>query len=138
VPARVRIEPADQAQEEDVVTAAVRGLAPDAQVAANIANNHGMDAGVAGWHGTAELLGLADVWVTGLDTLATIVALGEGRDSIAVIGFSASQAGPDPRIIPAVRRHVSRAASVLPRVVVTMHMGAEGAAAQRTPDQTER
>jgi hypothetical protein len=36
-----------------------------------------------------------------------------------------------------VRRHVARAAEQYARVVVTMHMGAEGAAAQRTRDSTE-
>jgi hypothetical protein len=37
-----------------------------------------------------------------------------------------------------VRRHVERAAARWPRLVVTMHIGGEGAAAQRTRDSTEQ
>ncbi|MGH7700024.1 MAG: CapA family protein, partial [Gemmatimonadales bacterium] len=44
---------------------------------------------------------------------------------------------PDARDLAAMRRHVARAAARFPRVVVTMHMGAEGVNAQRTRDRRE-
>ncbi|MGH7720323.1 MAG: CapA family protein, partial [Gemmatimonadaceae bacterium] len=84
---------------------------------------------------TAEHLERAGVLVTGLDTLVTAVPA-KGGDTVGVLGFSTSS-GPDPRDLAAVRRHVARAAARFPLLVVTMHMGAEGAAAQRTRDTTE-
>ena len=39
--------------------------------------------------------------------------------------------------LDAVRRHVTRAAERYGRVIVTMHIGAEGATARHTPDQVE-
>ena len=121
---------------QPVATArALRGLAPDAQVVGNVANNHAGDAGEEGRVRTAEHLRDAGVHLTGADTLATLVPLPDG-DTLAVLGFSTS-AGPDPRDLDAVRRHVGRAAARWRRVVVTMHLGAEGARAQRTRDSTE-
>ena len=78
----------------------------------------------------------AGVHTTGADTLATVVATPRG-DTLAVLGFSTSGDGPDPRDTVAVRRHVRRAAERYARVVATVHMGAEGAGAQRTRDRTE-
>jgi hypothetical protein len=75
------------------------------------------------------------VQTTGIDTLATVSITARG-DTVAFLGFSPST-GPDPRDLDAVRRHVARAAARYPRLVVTMHMGAEGRVAQRTPDSTE-
>lgn len=104
-------------------------------VVGNLANNHAGDAGAAGLRATARHLRDAGVAVTGTDTLATVVVTPRG-DTLAVLGFSTS-AGPDPRDLPAVRRHVARAAERHAVVVVTMHMGAEGRAAQRTLDRRE-
>ena len=115
--------------------AALRRLTDGAPVVGNLANNHSMDAGADGLRATARHLDDAGVHVTGVDTLPTIVATSRG-DSIAFLGFSTS-AGPDPRDLDGVRRHVARAAALYPRVVVTMHMGAEGRDAMRTPDTTE-
>jgi capsule synthesis protein PGA_cap len=114
---------------------ALRRLAGDAEVVGNVANNHARDAGDAGLRATLEHLAAAGVHVTGADTLATVVVTRRG-DTVAVLGFSTS-GGPDPRDDAAVRRYVARAAERYPRVVVTMHMGAEGADAQRTRDTTE-
>ncbi|MEE9133929.1 MAG: CapA family protein, partial [Gemmatimonadota bacterium] len=47
------------------------------------------------------------------------------------------RAGPDARDISAVRRHVARAFARYRRVVVSVHMGAEGRDAQRTSNTTE-
>jgi hypothetical protein len=114
---------------------ALRRLAADAEVVGNVANNHARDAGDAGLRTTMQHLSAAGVHVTGADTLPTVVVTARA-DTVAVLGFSTS-GGPDPRDDAAVRRHVARAAQQYPRVVVTMHMGAEGAGAQRTRDTTE-
>lgn len=118
------------------VAAALRGLADGAAIIGNLANNHAMDAGAAGFAGTQAHLAAAGVAVTGVDTLATVVVTSAG-DSVAFLGFSTAQAGPDPRDLAGVTRHVGRAAARHQRVVVTMHMGAEGASAQRTGNVTE-
>ncbi len=102
----------------------------------NVANNHALDAGAEGLAETIRHLERAGGYVTGADTLATPVPVGDA-DTVAFLGFSTAQAGPDPRDLVAVRRHVARAADRYGRVVVTMHMGAEGAGAQRTRDTTE-
>lgn len=116
---------------------ALRDLAPHAAVVGNVANNHSMDAGPAGFRATVTHLSAAGVAVTGADTLPTMVAV-PGGDSIALLGFSTFEAGPDARDLPAVRRHVRAAAARTPLVVVTVHMGAEGRGAQRTVDGRER
>ena len=114
---------------------AMAGVAHGAKVVGNVANNHARDAGWDGLADTRRRLEAAGVAVTGADTIATPVEVAPG-DTIAFLGYSTS-GGPDPRDLEAVRRHVSRAAERWPRVVVTMHMGAEGIAAQRTPNETE-
>ncbi len=116
--------------------AALRHLRPVGAVVGNVANNHAMDAGPAGFEATRHHLAQAGVYVTGADTIATKVAL-ESGDTVAFLGFSTAQAGPDPRDLDAVQRHVRRAAAASRRVVVTMHMGAEGRGAQRTGDSAE-
>jgi hypothetical protein len=118
------------------VAVAIRELADSAAIIGNLANNHAMDAGGAGFEATQGYLGDAGVAVTGVDTLATVVVTSRG-DSVAFLGFSTAQAGPDPRDLAGVTRHVVRTARQYRRVVVTMHMGAEGASAQRTANETE-
>ncbi len=119
------------------VAPALRQLAGDGELVGNVANNHAMDAGHLGFLATQEHLAQADVHVVGADTIATIVITPNG-DSVAFLGFSTAQAGPDPRDLAAVRRHVMRAATDHALVVVTMHMGAEGVEAQRTPAVSEQ
>ncbi len=116
--------------------AAIRSVNEKAIVVGNLANNHARDAGDRGVETTQRLLTEAGVVVTGLDTLAT-VAVTPGGDTIAFLGFATSGGINDVRDLDAVRRHVERAAAAYRRVVVTMHMGAEGAKAQRTSDSTE-
>jgi poly-gamma-glutamate capsule biosynthesis protein CapA/YwtB (metallophosphatase superfamily) len=115
---------------------ALRRLGEHAKVIGNVANNHAMDAGHLGFQETQRHLEAAGVHTTGSDTLATVVVTAAG-DSVGFLGFSTATAGPDPRDLSAVRRHVARAAEEYPRVIVTMHMGAEGVQAQRTPDRAE-
>jgi hypothetical protein len=114
---------------------ALRRVADSAEVVANVANNHARDDGDVGLRNTMRHLDDAGVRVTGADTLATPVTTAEG-DTVAFLGF-AQWSGPDPRNLGAVRRHVRRAADRWPRVVVTMHMGAEGRGNQRTRDRGE-
>lgn len=114
---------------------ALRQLSRRGQVVGNLANNHARDAGADGLEQSAALLRRAGVHVIGMDTLATPVATRDG-DTVAFLGFSTSS-GPDPRDVDAVKRHVARAAARYRLLVVTMHMGAEGRAAQRTRDTME-
>jgi len=116
--------------------AALARFAAPAVVVANLANNHAMDAGPEGLAATVAHLSQAGVYITGVDTLPTLIPA-PGGDTVAILGFSPFIVGPDPRDLDAVRRHVSRAAARYRRLVVTMHMGAEGRAAQRTPDRNE-
>jgi hypothetical protein len=115
---------------------ALRAVAPQAQVVGNLANNHARDAGAPGFAETRRRLESAGVIVTGADTIATPVAIAEG-DTIGVLGYSAWNS-PSVHDLDALRRHVRDAAARYGRVIVTMHIGAEGAAARHTPDRAER
>ena len=115
---------------------AMRVLAESAAVIGNLANNHARDAGIEGLDSTVSHLWTAGVWTTGTDTLATPVVTAYG-DTVAFLGFHTSASAPDARDLAAVRRHVSRAAQQWKRVVVTVHIGAEGVGAQRTRDTAE-
>ena len=116
--------------------AALRGVNDSAIVVGNVANNHAHDAGDAGLLETRRFLAKAGVLVTGADTLATAVPLAEG-DTIGFLGFSPwTIAGLSD--LDAVRRHVARAVEQYGRVIVTMHIGAEGPTARHTPDKIER
>jgi hypothetical protein len=114
---------------------ALRAIAPHAPVVGNVANNHSRDAGDAGFDETRRRLAGAGVLVTGADTLATPAGLATG-DTVGVLGFGA-WAEPSVHDLDAVRRHVTRAVARYGRVIVTMHIGAEGAAARHTPDRLE-
>jgi len=117
---------------------ALRRLADSSGVVVgNIANNHSRDAGDDGRDATVAHLGAAGVLVTGNDTIATSVPLPSG-DTIGILGFYTDSATPDARDLDAVRRHVERATAQYGTVIVTMHLGAEGPAAQRTRDAVER
>jgi hypothetical protein len=119
---------------------AARALAnlgpPSSRVVGNVANNHSHDAGSDGMLTTLALLDSAGVQVTGADTLATAVVTAYG-DTIAFLGFYTGSDSPDARNLGGVRRHVARAVAQYGTVIVTMHLGAEGAAAQRTRDTNE-
>lgn len=115
---------------------ALRHLDDSAVVVGNVANNHARDAGDDGFVRSVANLTKAGVLVTGADTMATPVVTRHG-DTIGVIGFHTSSDSPDARDLAAVRRYVARAVAQYGTVVVTMHLGAEGADAQRTRDSTE-
>jgi hypothetical protein len=123
---------------QPVATAgALRRVAPEmSAVVGSVANNHARDAGPAGVGQTIRHLRNAGITATGADTLASLVQTADG-DTVAFLAFS-QWAGPDPRNTAAVRRHVARAARRWPRLVVMMHMGAEGGGAQHTYDAAER
>ena len=107
---------------------ALAAIAPHARVIGNVANNHARDAGWDGLRDTRRLLEEASVAVTGIDTVATLVATVSG-DTVAFLGYSTS-GGPDPSDIAAVRRHVARAAKRWPRVVVTPERSGSGTPAR--------
>jgi hypothetical protein len=116
---------------------ALRSLGSErARVVGNVANNHSHDAGRSGLARSMALLDSADVRVTGADTLATPIVTARG-DTLAFLGFYTGSDSPDARNLPAVRRHVARAVEQYGTVIVTMHLGAEGLAAQRTRDTSE-
>jgi poly-gamma-glutamate capsule biosynthesis protein CapA/YwtB (metallophosphatase superfamily) len=119
------------------VAGALGRFAQPAAVVGNVANNHAMDAGLDGFIATTRHLYNAGVGVTGVDTLATLVITSAGRDTVAVLGFSTFRAGADARDLDAVRRHVARAFAQYRRVVVSVHLGAEGRGADRTRNETE-
>ena len=125
-----------QFRQEVAAAGALRTLSPQGVVVGNVANNHAMDAGAAGFEATIRHLREAGVVVTGADTLPAVVPLPSG-DTLAILGFSTFSAGPDARRLEDVRRHVSRAARRYRFVVVSVHLGAEGKGAQRTPDARE-
>jgi hypothetical protein len=123
---------------QPVATAdALARFADPARVVGNVANNHALDAGLDGYHTTIRSLVQAGAQVTGNDTLPALVVTDDGRDTTAVLGFSTFRAGPSARDLSAVGRHVARAFARYRRVVVSVHMGAEGRGAQRTRDATE-
>lgn len=115
---------------------ALRRLSDSSHIVGNVANNHAHDAGDAGFRETLRRLDAAGVLATGADTLATAVEIG-GGDTIGVLGFSPWSSARVQDLV-AVRRHVARAAARYGRVIVTMHIGAEGAGARHTYDRVER
>jgi len=115
----------------------IRGNDSGSVVVGNVANNHSHDAGPAGRVATIAALRAAGVRVTGVDTLATPLALASG-DTIGVLGFYTESDSPNARDLPAVRRYVAHAVARYGTVIVTMHLGAEGAGAQRTRNANER
>ena len=122
-------------RQQPAAAAALRHVNDSGVVVGNLANNHAHDAGDAGLLETRRWLAQAGVLATGADTLATPVPVGDG-DTVAVLGFSPwSIAGVTD--LDAVRRHVMRASARYGRVIVTMHIGAEGATARHTPDRIE-
>jgi hypothetical protein len=115
---------------------ALRAVGPQAQMVGNVANNHSRDAGEPGFAETRRRLAAAGILVTGADTIPTPVPVGEG-DTVAVLGYSAWNR-PTVHDLDALRRHVAAAQLRYGRVIVTMHIGAEGPSARHTPDREER
>lgn len=124
-----------QLRQPTATAAALVRAARPAIFVGNVANNHSHDAGGAGFLSTLRLLESVQAFVTGADTLATAVEVAPG-DTIGVLGFSAwTIAGVTD--LAAVRRHVARAVARYHRVIVTMHLGAEGQAARHARDVKE-
>src|SRR5687767_4451831 len=121
-------------RQQPAVAAAFRTLSDSATIVGNIANNHARDAGPTGYEMTRRTLERAGVMVTGADSLPTIVVTASG-DTVLFLGFGTNW--PSVTDLDALRRWVSYAATIHPRVVVTMHLGAEGPGARNTRDSTE-
>ena len=124
-------------QPPNTAAALRRAIDSSAIIVGNVANNHSRDAGDSGRVATVAALRAEGIYVTGADTLPTLVPLPSG-DTIAVLGFHTDTAAPDARDLAAVRRVVRRAARQYGTVIVTMHLGAEGPKAQRTRNTIER
>ena len=121
---------------QPAAASAIRHVNDSAAVVGNVSNNHMHDAGSGGLAETERLLQAAGVLATGDDTLGTAVPVSAG-DTVAFLGFSPWGA-MGLNDLDAVRRHVARAAARYGRVIVTMHIGAEGSAARHTPNLVER
>lgn len=123
-------------RQEPAAARALRSLAPLGEVAGNVANNHAGDAGPAGFQETISHLREAGVGAVGADTVPVLMPLPDG-DTLAVLGFSTFSGGADARDLEGVRRRVAAVAARYRRVIVSVHMGAEGVGAQRTSDAEE-
>jgi hypothetical protein len=120
-------------------TLAARALARfagDRRLVLNVANNHSRDGWRPGTPTTGDRLRAAGLAVVGDDTVATLVPLA-GGDTLAILGFSL---GTSPNIneVARIRAIVAREAAKVPLLVVTAHLGAEGARFQHVRDATER
>lgn len=102
----------------------------------NVANNHAHDAGNPGRDSSVVALNAAGFLVTGVDSIATPVALASG-DTIGILGFYTDSDTPDARDLAAVKRYVEQAVATYHTVIVTTHLGAEGPDAQRTNNANE-
>lgn len=110
---------------------AARGLRSAGFDVVNLANNHSFDFGAQGLGQTVTALERSGVAWTGLPGRAAVV--GRRGLVIAVLGFAPYRWANHLLDHAGAARQVSRAARAADLVVVTAHIGAEGAAAARTP-----
>ena len=111
--------------------AAARGLRSAGFDVVNVANNHSFDFGAEGLGQTVTALERSGVAWTGLPGRAAVVA--RRGLVIAVLGFAPYRWANQLLDHAGAARQVRRAAQAVDLVVVTAHIGAEGAAAARTP-----
>jgi hypothetical protein len=97
----------------------------------NLANNHSFDFGQAGLDSTVAALEAEKLSVTGRP--GEIARVRAKRVRIAVLGFAPYATAQNMLDLPGAKRLVRRADRWADLVVVTMHAGAEGAGAERTP-----
>jgi poly-gamma-glutamate capsule biosynthesis protein CapA/YwtB (metallophosphatase superfamily) len=103
-----------------------RSLASAGFTTLNLANNHANDYGAAGGSSTVAALHSAGLGTTGRPGEITVVRVRGIR--VAVLGFATYPWSQDARDLTAATALVRRAASRADVVVVTAHLGAEGAA----------
>ena len=97
----------------------------------NVANNHGLDMGLAARGQTVAALRAQGLGVAGLPGTAVYRQVEDTR--VAILGFSHSHANDHIRDRAAAVRLVRAASRRADVVVVVMHAGAEGAAAAHVP-----
>ncbi len=93
----------------------------------SVANNHASDFQVSGRTQTQQTLARLQIAATGASATATLVK------GVAFLGFATNQVSPNLNDIATARRLVAQARKQSPRVVVSFHGGAEGAAYQHVP-----
>jgi poly-gamma-glutamate capsule biosynthesis protein CapA/YwtB (metallophosphatase superfamily) len=101
----------------------------------NNANNHSYDFGSTGQADTVQSLRAAGIAQTGLPGEITVVRAGGMR--VAMLGFAPYSAAASLLDLPAARALVERADAIADLVVVAIHSGAEGTAAQHVTGAEE-
>ena len=104
----------------------------------SVANNHALDFGQAGQVSTMRTLDSIGIKHAGAGRakLAYTIVEVKGR-KVAFLGFAHNTVSPNVNDLLAARRLVQAADRAADIVVVSFHGGAEGAAFQRVPKQTE-
>jgi hypothetical protein len=101
----------------------------------NDANNHSFDFGAAGQAQTVRTLHAAGLAQTGLPGEITVVRAGATK--VAFVAFAPYAYDAELLNRPAARSLIERAVREAPLVVVHMHAGAEGSAADRVTGREE-
>jgi poly-gamma-glutamate capsule biosynthesis protein CapA/YwtB (metallophosphatase superfamily) len=101
----------------------------------NDANNHSLDFGAAGRAQTVAVIHAAGMAQTGLPGEITVVQ--DHGIKVAFVAFAPYTYDADLLDLPAARSLIKQAARVAPVVVVYMHAGAEGAAADHVTGREE-
>lgn len=105
----------------------------------SLANNHAADFGDYGRVSTRKVLDNLGIKHAGSDKSArfsTVIVEAKNK-KIAFVGFAHNNISLNVNDLPAARRAVETAARKADVVVASFHGGAEGAGAQRVPNQTE-
>ena len=100
------------------------------------ANNHANDWGAAGMRSTDRALDRAGVKHAGSPGAIAVQRLDDGT-KVAVIGMAPYRWSQDSRDVPRAVALVRKAATMAPIVIVSAHVGAEGAAHRRVPRGAE-
>ena len=104
----------------------------------SIANNHASDFGEAGRASTRRTLDALGIKHIGSNRLQYSTAYIEAKGrKVAFIGFAHNALQPNVNDLAAARQLVAAAAKKADIIVVSFHGGAEGAAFQNVPNQTE-
>jgi poly-gamma-glutamate capsule biosynthesis protein CapA/YwtB (metallophosphatase superfamily) len=112
-----------------------RHLAAAGFTVMNDANNHSYDFGAAGLQETVAALHKAGIAQTGLPGQVTVVKA--GGEKVAFVGFAPYSLTANLLDLPAARKLIRRAARRAKIVVVAIHAGAEGFAAQHVTGAEE-
>ena len=104
----------------------------------SVANNHALDFGMAGRNSTLRTLEANGIKHAGADRMKLSTALVEVKGKkVAFVAFAHNTVSPNVNDLVTARRLVQAASKAADIVVVSFHGGAEGAAYQSVPKQTE-